>query len=73
MLPCQPMAIQPKRISLKYLSEGSWLGVSSLWMSLLTLILSDLAKNEVNPAWDGITSTARIGNLLPYLTLFLGR
>jgi len=66
--PCQPMVTQQKRISPSRLSDGSWPGVSSRWMSLPTLILSGRAGNAVSPAWDGTISTARIGNLLPFLT-----
>lgn len=73
MLACQPMAIPPKRISLNHLSEESWPGVSSLRISLQTLTLSGRGANAGSPAWDSIISTARIGNLLPYLILFPGR
>jgi hypothetical protein len=71
--PGQPTVTQPKRISLNRPSDESWPGVSNLWTSLLTLILSDLSVNAASLGWGAITSTARIGNLLPYSTPFLAR
>lgn len=71
--PCQPMVTRPKKTSPNRPSGESWPGVSIPWMSLLTLTPSDHAANAASRAWVGITSTARIGNLLPYLTPSLAR
>lgn len=71
--PCQPTVTQPKKMFPNRPSDGSWPGVSNPWMSLLTLTPSDHTANAVSRAWGGITSTARIGNLLPCLTPSLAR
>lgn len=73
MPPCQLMATQRKTMSPNRRSVERWSGVFSLWISLLIPTRSDQPANAVSLAWGGITSTARIGNLLPYSIPYLGR
>jgi hypothetical protein len=71
--PLQPTVTQPKRMSPNRRSDESWPGASSCWMSRLAPILSAPTANLANRVWDGITSTARIGNRLPSSIRFLAR